>query len=418
MINERKIAADVLMKITEDGSYNNLALKKALNENAGLTRAQKGFITETVNGTLRNLIYIDYIINNYSSVKTTEMKPAVLAVLRTAAHQIYFGDKIPVSAACDEAVKLIKKRGMGSLAGFVNAVLRNITRGKGSLPAPGLAVKYSFPEWITDYWSEFLPRDTVERICAASNERPDVAVCVNTLKTDADTLAGLLVNEGSSVAKNARPGGALHVSGLSFTAGTAFDNGLYHIMDESSMKAVELLGPKPGSFVLDICAGPGGKSFYAAAMMKNTGRILACDIYGHKLKLIEASARRLGITNIEIAPINAETGDYPEADYLLADVPCSGLGLLRKKPDIKYRRSPDDILKLAEIQKKILANASRHVKMNGTLLYSTCTVSKKENEDVAEWFADNFKYRLEERVSILPEAGGGDGFFMAKFIRA
>ena len=414
MKNGREIAAGVLIKVA-DGSYNNRALRDAL-DNSALTRAQRGFVTEIVNGTLRNLILIDHTIDFFSKVKTSDMKPAILAILRSAVYQISYM-RTPASAACDEAVKLTHKRGFNGLTGFVNGVLRGVARSIGGMPEPPFNIKYSFPEWITDYWVESHDPLTVEKMCAALNERPDVTLCANTLKTGADALKSYL-SEAGNVSAGAYTPNAVHISGISdMTGDKYYSDGFYHVMDESSMRAVEILGPAPGSAVADVCAAPGGKSLYAAELMKNAGSVLACDLYANKLKMIESSAARLGITIIKTAQSDAAAGEYPMSDYMLVDAPCSGLGLLRKKPEIKYRRAPEDIDALAALQKKILANVSKYVKRGGVLLYSTCTVSKRENEDVADWFAENFPFRSNHREIFLPHLGGADGFFIARFIK-
>ena len=417
MTDERGTAADVLRKVTAGGSYNNLALKEALSADAGLSRGQRGFVTDVVNGTLRNLLYIDYILDSFSNVKTDKMKPFILAALRTAVYQIFFSNRAPAGVVCDETVKLVRQRGFENLTGFVNAVLRGAVRGKGGLEPPGFPLIYSFPGWLADYWAETYPFDTTIKMCAALNDIPDVTLCANTLKTTARELKIRLGEENIVATEGALSRNALRVTSSDIAGGAAYKEGLFHIMDEASMRAVEILDPQPGAIMVDVCAGPGGKCAYAAELMRNTGKIFACDIYPHKLKLIEDAAARLGVSIIETALKNAETDAYPEADYILVDAPCSGFGLLRKKPEIKYRRTPEDIVSLAATQKRMLANSSRYVKKGGALVYSTCTVSKKENEDAADWFLKNFPFRANGRAAYLPHEHGADGFFIARFVK-
>jgi len=244
-----------------------------------------------------------------------------------------------------------------------------------------------------------------------------VSLCVNTLRTDRDRLIEILETENVSAAAGDTKN-CLYVSGAAdITRLQSYKDGLFHVMSEASMAAVETLAPRPGDTILDVCAAPGGKTAYMAALMKNTGAVRAYDVYGHKLKLITKSAERLGLLNIHTAIQDAETGVYPIADRILADAPCSGLGLLAKKPDIKYTLTMEKIEALAVLQKNILSNVSKYVKTNGVLVYSTCTISKTENAGIAEWFTANHPFRLESQRELLPATGGADGFYIAKFIR-
>ena len=415
--NEREHAVDIILKITEDKSYNNLALKDVFIKNSGLSNMQKNFITEVVNGTLRHLIYIDYILNCFSNIKTEKMKPVILSILRTAVYQIKFMDKTPAYAVCDEAAKLARKRGFG-LTGFVNGVLRAVVRKAHSISPTDVSIIYSFPEWLVNYWLDSYDNETVEKICASLNKRPETSVCVNTLKTNAGSFLAKLENIGVSASKGELSQNALYVSGMSdITKNVYYNDGLFNIMGEASMKAVEILDPAPGSFLIDVCAAPGGKSLYAAMLMKNKGEILSCDIYGHKLKFIEKSSARLGISIIKTGLKDACEAEYPPADYIIIDAPCSGFGLIRKKPDIKYTRALPDIASLVILQKKIISNVSRYLKKGGILVYSTCTISKEENEGIAEWFTLNFSFKLLESIEILPYIYNTDGFYIAKFSR-
>lgn len=438
--NERELAVYTLMDITELGAYNNITLRKVFNENKQLTAVQKAFVTELVNGTLRNLYSLDYIIDSFSKTKTKKMKPFILNNLRVGAYQIIYTQKIPESAACNEAVKLAKKHGFSALSGFVNGVLRSIARNKDSIAYPDekrepvkyLSVKYSYSEEILRYWLEYMPYNTVKEMCIQNGKAPAVSLCVNTLKTDCQSLKNIL-EQGNVLVSQGKAPHTLRIKKTDSIGGTrAFKEGLFHIADENSVLAARVLNPLPGSSMLDVCAAPGGKSFAAAYLMENSGSITARDIYQHKLALIDEGAKRLGIDIIETQLFDAaKNTDEEKYDYVLADAPCSGLGLACKKPDIKYGKTIDDIRELAQIQRDILAASARAVKKGGYLVYSTCTVSPLENEENAKWFAEGFDFEPVDitqylphgfdgssgMIQLLPGEIGTDGFFIAKFKR-
>jgi len=428
--NEREIAAYILMDMQADGSYSNLLLRKTLNKNNALAPTQKAFVTELVNGTLRNLLYLDFIIDQFSKTKTTKMKPFILNVLRLGVYQLLFMDKTPDFAVCNEAVALVKKKGLQGLAGFVNGVLRGILRGKDSvalpdeaaMPAQFLSVRYSCPLWLTERFIGQFGYAEAKAMLEMNCKPPDVTFCVNTCRTTVDALAEQLSAEGVTVRGKGRlVPNALHVSGTSdMTALPSYQQGLFHVMDESAMMAVLMAAPRPGMRIVDMCAAPGGKSFAAAYMAGDDTSILACDIYEHKIDLINGGITRLGLQSVQAELRDAEKFDETlaeTADIVLVDVPCSGFGLLRKKPDIRLARVEADIQPLAVLQRRILENAARYVKRGGALLYSTCTLTAEENEENADWFAQTFPFAEMERKTILPQEHGTDGFFMARFVR-
>lgn len=441
-INPREVASEGLYRIFEEQSFNNVVLKSILKQNGAMAKNDKAFVTEIVNGTLRNIYYIDYVINQFSNTKTDKIKPWLLAVMRSAVYQIIFMDKVPVSASCNEAVKLAKKRGYGKLSGFVNGVLRSISRNVDNIELPKygtpeyLNIKYSHPLWLIKMWLHEYDYDFVENLCKSNNEPPDVTVVVNTLKTDRDSLKNDLEKEDIVVSLGKYHQNVLHLKKTSDISNLdAFKKGLFHIQDESSVTAVKVLDPKKGEKILDICSAPGGKSMLSAELMENLGEISSRDIYYHKIELIEDSSKRLGLSII-----NAEEKDalqfYPEDvekfDRVLVDAPCSGFGIIKKKPDIKFRRTGNDIDELIKIQRGILENASKYVKKGGVLVYSTCTICKKENIKNVQWFLENFDFELEDIdnllpngvnsqtkgcVSFYPNVNGTDGFFIARFRR-
>lgn len=439
-MKSREIAVYTLIDIFEQKSYNNLMLKKVFSENE-LDKKDRAFITELVNGSLRNIIYIDYIINKFSSTKTSKMKPLILNTLRISVYQIMFMDKVPVSAVCNEAVKLVKKKKFNNLSGFVNGVLRNIARNKEDISLQDLdkeellSIRYSYPKWVVEKWIKQFGYDETEKICKASIKAPKVCICVNLNKTDKPSLKQRLIEEGMEVEDGHISKNALYISKTSNIANSkAFKEGLFHIMDESSMLAIEVLEPKENEIIIDTCSAPGGKSFYTSYLMQNTGTIYSRDIYEHKIELMQKAKDRLGIKNICLEQKDAQVfyeKDEEKADKLIIDAPCSGFGIVRKKPDIKYNKTEDDIKELVSIQRDILKNSYRYLKTGGTMIYSTCTLFQEENLDNVLWFCENFGFELCEinlpnvdiktkdkgYINILPSMYNTDGFFIAKLKR-
>lgn len=418
-INPREVAAEAMVQILAEGAYNNTALRRLLRQNGAMSQQDRAFVTEIVNGTLRNIYYVDYVIDQFSNTKLNKIKPWLLAVLRTAVYQMLFMD-VPDNAACNEAVKLATARGYKSLSGFVNGVLRAIGRGKAEIKLPEkgtaeyLSVVYSHPLWLVKMWVAYYGYEKTEALCQADNEAPDVTIRVNTLKTDAETLAKQLEEKGITVRQGSLWKDALHLSRTADLGRLAeFQEGLFHVQDESSQTAVAVLAPQKGEKILDLCAAPGGKTFTMAERMENSGEIHAGDIYEHKAELIADGAQRLGISIVKTSVRDASVEDASAIgayDRVLADVPCSGLGLLRKKPDIRLKKDGSEIDALVGIQRQILEQAAKYVKDGGVLVYSTCTLSRKENEKNVEWFLQNHEsYRLEDLGQYLPEFLAAEG---------
>ena len=371
------------------------------------------------------------------------MKPWLLAVLRTAVYQMYFMD-VPDAAACNEAVKLASVRGYGSLKGFVNGVLRTTAKKKQEIPLPEmgtaeyLSVAYSHPLWLVRMWIAYYGYEETEQICAYDNQSPDVTIRVNTLKTNTQALKKKLEQAGVHVAEGRICADALHLTKTAdLSRLDAFKEGLFHVQDESSQLAVRVLDPKKGEKILDMCAAPGGKSFTIAERMENEGSLLSCDIYAHKIDLMEEGAERLGISIMQcrVKDAAAKEESPKRFDRVLADVPCSGLGLMRKKPDIRLKKDGNEIDSLTKIQREILENAAGYVKKGGVLVYSTCTLCRKENEKNLEWFLKDHPDFTAEDISeflpegwdtetakkgyltLLPHKTGTDGFFISKLRR-
>lgn len=427
MKSARQTAFEILNKIQRDNSYSNLALDHALDK-ADTDNKDKNFISALVYGVTERRITLDYNLSLYLSQPIKKLKPEVLTALRLGAYQILFMDKIPVSAAVNESVKLAKKNGAAFASGLVNAVLRKIIS-NGLKTDGSMSVNYSAPEWLCDMWCRSYGRENAEKLLKASFGAVDTVLRVNTEKIDAENLINLLAEEGfdceiggnvenSAVVKS---GGAVHKT-------EAYKNGLFHVQDAASQLCCKALGVQENETVIDICAAPGGKSFTLAENMKNTGRIISCDIYEHRLTLISDGAERLGLTNIETVRNdgNVFNPDFPLADKILCDVPCSGLGVIRKKPEIRFKKS-EEVDKLQDLQYSIMCISSRYLKIGGVMVYSTCSLNPNENEKIVEKFLtehDNFegvrvlsdisRYGVDtDYLTLMPHIHGCDGFFIS-----
>lgn len=429
---DRKTALDILNSIEKNGAYSNLAVSEALKSADG---ADAAFVTRLVYGVLENRIYLDYYISKFLKDPVEKVKKNSLNILRMALYQILYMDSVPDYAAVNESVDLAKKTG-SSQAPFINGVLRSILRDReaGSkvvklpnpqkVPVKYLSVKYSFPKWLVKYMLDDYGFEFTEDYLRTSNEVPPLTIRVNRLKTDPVEVAEKLRAAGFEVESGKRSRAALTVRGTGLFDTEAFKEGLFSVQDESSMLAVEELGPRPGETVLDLCAAPGGKSLYAAELMKNRGRIISCDIHENKTGLITAAAEKEGITIIETVTADAtkyRPGFEGIADRVICDVPCSGLGVVRRKPEIKYTKTAQDIKDMCRIQFAILKNAAKYVKKGGAILYSTCTISRLENEGVIRHFLskpENKDFRVEEMRQLTPFEDGTDGFFICRLSRA
>ncbi len=435
--NERELAVYVLCDIFSEGAYNNLILRKALNESR-LDTKQKAFATELVNGTLRNKINIDYIADSFSKTPVAKMKPLILNIIRTGIYQLVYCKRVPQSAVCNEAVRLAKAHGFAPLSGFVNGVLRSIARGLDDIKYPEnrlerASIEYSCPLWMLELWAKEYGEDEAVALSKAFTSPSPLNACVNILKTSREELALLLEEEGFKTSDETILPQSLHISSTGdMVRSECFKKGLFHIMDEGAMLAVYALGAKEGSSVADVCAAPGGKSFLVGELTGNKARLFCGDIYEHKLNLIREGADRLGIKLTERLCDASGEKLCDKADFVLVDAPCSGLGLLRRKPDIKYNRAEEDIKELAALQRKILKNAVEMLSPGGILVYSTCTLTRAENEDNALFIENELGLepvpielpvdvekdsRRKGRFTILPSKYNADGFFVAKFRR-
>jgi 16S rRNA (cytosine967-C5)-methyltransferase len=415
---DRAIAVTVLSEILDDGAYANIALRKALAKEE-ISAQARAFVTEMVNETLRNLILIDHIIESFSNTQA-EMKPLIKNILRVSVCQIRFLERIPERAAVNEAVALTKFYGFEKLAPFVNGILRNIAREpeKPAFSQKDISLRFSYPPWLVNSLVKWLGAKAAIEFCENSHRPAAIAILPNALKTDADKLARELETEGVEAApvENSQMLTLRHTGDISRLA--AFKRGEFIVADPGAMAAVNALAPKPGQTIIDLCAAPGGKSFAAAFLMQDTGSILSFDIHPHRVDLIRQTQKRLGLTSIQSRVYDA-TAFNPKlqnlADAVLLDAPCSGLGTLRRHPEIKLTRTPEDIHFLAQKQALMLANAAHYVKPGGTLIYCTCTVAADENIEIINNF-NNDNFTLESTLQTLPNEMS-DGFFTAKFLK-
>lgn len=409
MATARQAALMVLYSIEFEGAYSNLALLDGL-KNSGLSPEDRGFATSLVYGVVSMKRTLDAVISKYSSVKPKKLSKYVLLILRMGLYQLMFMDRVPPSAAVNESVKLAS-RYAGKSRGFVNGVLRSAVRGGFELE--NVCDRLSYPDWLYEKWTAELG-ERAEDLMVALNQPPDMTIRANSLKIKNEELIEKLKNEGAEAREGEN--GAILVSGLNVSASKLFNDGFFTVQDSAAQMAAKVLSPKSGERVLDICAAPGGKTTHIAELMGNSGEVLAFDIHEHKIKLIYDAAERLGISIIKARCQDA--AEYDEAlfesfDRVLADVPCSGLGIIRRKPDIKWNAAPDG--GLYEIQERILGCASKYVKQGGVLVYSTCTLNRLENEHrIEEFLKANREFSLEEMKTFYPDTDKTDGFFIAK----
>lgn len=440
--NMRELALQMIVKILEEKQFSHIVLREDLKEIK--EKQNRSFVTRLVMGTVESALTLDYIIHQYSTIKTRKMKPFIRNLLRMSVYQIYYMDNVPDSAVCNEAVKLAKKKKFVNLAGFVNGVLRNVSRGRESLAFPeknsvyGMSVAYSCPEWLIQVLIEEYGAEKCHKILQGSQEQAGICVRVNTSKADFDKVMDSLHRQGIRTVQGSYYQNAVYLQNVdAIEKVTAFQQGQVQPQDESSMLVGAVAAPWKGSMVVDVCAAPGGKSLHVADLLCGSGFVDARDVSDKKVALILDNIKRCGFDNITAKVWDGTDMDLSiqeQADLVIADLPCSGLGVLGKKPDIKYQVTSQGLEDIAELQKKILGTAASYVKPGGVLVYSTCTILKRENIENVEWFLENFDFSLESIDDKLPEVlrnedtGKGylqliqgihnsDGFFIARFRR-
>ncbi|TYA13120.1 16S rRNA (cytosine(967)-C(5))-methyltransferase RsmB [Paenibacillus faecis] len=445
--SSRDTALQVLTAVEQEGAYSNLLLNGAI-QKSGLTGADVGLATELVYGTISRLNTIDYFLASFVTKGLAKLQPWVRNLLRLSFYQIYYLDRIPPHAAVNEAVNIAKRRGHQGISGMVNGVLRNVLRRKSELtlpkdlpPVERIALEHSHPEWLVARWMEQYGEAAAEAICRANNEAPAVSVRVNRARISREALLERMQEAGvEAVPSGLSPDGILVRSGGNMALTPWYREGLLSVQDESSMLVGRTVRPEPGMSVLDCCAAPGGKTCHMAELMEGKGEVVSNDIHPHKAKLIEEHAQRLGLGNVRTV-----TGDAMKLadqfapgsfDRLLLDAPCSGLGVIRRKPDLKWAKTPGDINEIAGVQRQLLDAVCGLVKPGGVLVYSTCTIEKAENEDMVRGFLDRHpEFVLDEEqpdggralagaearssvgLQILPQDAHSDGFYIARLVK-
>ncbi|MDE7299659.1 MAG: 16S rRNA (cytosine(967)-C(5))-methyltransferase [Lachnospiraceae bacterium] len=486
-MNARELALTMLLQITEEKKLCHTVLARELGKYPGLDKRERAFAARLCEGVVERMLTLDYLISRCSSVKPEKQKPVVRNILRMGFYQLNYME-VPPSAVCNEAVKLAKKRGFAGLSGFVNGVLRAAARETDGLSAAvaglereeRLSVLYSVPAWLVGRFLDWYGEESTERMFRAFLEEPALTARVNLSKCSADQCRQRLESEGLEVCGGVFVPEALRLSGIDSPGRIgALRDGFLQIQDESSMLPVLCAGIKPGDYVIDCCAAPGGKALQAADLLLRAGRnaraqgsqaeppgadrpplcagqsaaaqesgvplrglVSARDISEYKLSKIRENISRCGFPNVEVLLWDAcrlRQEDAGKADVVLADLPCSGLGIIARKPDIKYNASPEGLSELVRLQRRMLETAAKYVKPGGVLIYSTCTVNPEENRENAEWIERELgleaqsllpylpeKMRAEEallpeaergRLQLLPEPGRTDGFFVSRFVR-
>ena len=444
-INPREMILEILLQI-EEGEHSHIAIRSALSKYQFLPRQERAFITRVCEGTLEYRIQIDYILDSFSKVTVDKMKPPIREILRSAVYQLRYMDSVPDSAVCNEAVKLTQRKGFYNLKPFVNGVLRTIAREMDQVKFPSreenlvrsLSVEYSMPDQLVERWLEAYGEETTEKILKDFLEEKPLTVRCRTYLNSQEAIVKSLTDQGVKVEPAPYLPYACHISGFDhILALDAFINGKILVQDVSSMLVAEAADPQKGDYVIDVCAAPGGKSLHVGDKMEGFGTVDARDVSQYKVNLIEENIRRTNSINVQAKVQDATIFDQESellADIVLADVPCSGYGVIGKKPDIKYRVTPQKQEEIVILQRTILDRAANYVKPRGTLIFSTCTIAKEENEENMMWFLQNYPFKLESLdpclpeelhsettalgyLQLLPGVHKTDGFFIAKFRR-
>lgn len=446
-VNLRQLVMEMLLAVTvshEDRptEYSHVIIRDVLNKYNYLSGQEKAFMKRLFEGTLERMIELDYCIDQYSKVKVQKMKPVIRTIMRMSVYQILYMDAIPDSAACNEAAKLAAKKGFSTLKGFVNGVLRTIVRNKEQIPYPDkekdfekyLSVTYSMPMWLVTMWLEQLGKDRIERLLKGLlAEHP---VTIRFRKEVFEDVKKALQNQGGMIEQHSYLPYAYRIAKTDdISRLPGYEDGAFAIQDVSSMLAIEALGIKPGMKILDICAAPGGKSMLAADKLQGTGEVEARDISEYKVMLMQENFERCRLQNVKAVCKDAvmqDNGWIEQADVVIADVPCSGLGVIGKKRDIKYKMNPNAIKAIIALQEQILERAVSYVKPQGLLLFSTCTINREENEAHTELLKE--KYNMtpvsldnalpqilhsettkQGYLQLLPGIHDTDGFFISVF---
>lgn len=444
-VNTRELILGILLEVNKEGQYSHLVIRSTLEKYQYLEKQERAFITRVCEGTLEYKIRLDYILNQFSTVPAERMKPVIRELLRSSVYQILYMDSVPDSAVCNEAVKLARKKGFYNLTGFVNGVLRKIAREYGSIRFPGkdqpeeyLSVIYSMPKWLVQRFLEQYGFEKTEKMLESFLKEKPTTIRIREYLVDKKAVLESLERQQVTVEKAPYIENAYYLKNYDYLpALEAFRMGTVQVQDVSSMLVGDIADPKEGDYVIDLCAAPGGKTLCIADKLKGTGRVDARDISRSKTDLIRENAIRQSFLNVVVTEKDAsqlDSDSLEKADILIADVPCSGLGVMGRKTDIKYKMNPAKIQELAGLQRQILEQASTYVKPGGTLIYSTCTITNEENLDNVKWFTEHFPYELESLdpylckelqsettakgyLQLLPGVHQCDGFFIARMKR-
>lgn len=444
-VNTRELILGILLEVNKEGQYSHLVIRSTLEKYQYLEKQERAFITRVCEGTLEYKIRLDYILNQFSTVPAEKMKPVIRELLRSSVYQILYMDSVPDSAVCNEAVKLARKKGFYNLTGFVNGVLRKIAREYGSIRFPGkdqpeeyLSVIYSMPKWLVQRFLEQYGFEKTEKMLESFLKEKPTTIRIREYLVDKKAVLESLERQQVTVEKAPYIENAYYLKNYDYLpALEAFRMGTVQVQDVSSMLVGDIADPKEGDYVIDLCAAPGGKTLCIADKLKGTGRVDARDISRSKTDLIRENAIRQSFLNVVVSEKDAsqlDSDSLEKADILIADVACSGLGVMGRKTDIKYKMNPAKIQELAGLQRQILEQASTYVKPGGTLIYSTCTITNEENLDNVKWFTEHFPYELESLdpylckelqsettakgyLQLLPGVHQCDGFFIARMKR-
>ena len=431
----RDVALRALVACERQGAWSDGFLKKEIG-NAGLDGRDAALATRLCFGVQQNRMLLDFWLSNLSKIPLAKMEPAVRSILRLGAYQILFLDRVPDHAAVNQAVEQARKNSRNPRsAGLVNGILRSLIRQKSELPQPpDLSTRYSHPQWLVEAFSRRLPPEEVEDLLRADNSEPPTCIQINTCKVEVPVAVEALRQEGMTVSPHPWLPDCLLLQGTgNLEQSAAFQRGWFYVQDAAAKLAVLAADPRPGMEVLDACAAPGGKSFAAAIAMGNQGRVISCDIHPHKQILLQRGAERLGFPIIQPEVLDGKVckdNFLNRYELVIADVPCSGLGIIRKKPDIRYK-DPEPLAGLPKVQSAILENVSRYVRPGGVLLYATCTLLERENEEIVAAFLEKRKDFTSEKFQLpgpfglcadgmltcWPHRHGTDGFFFAKLRR-
>lgn len=428
-VSVRELVLDILIEVNEKEQYSHLVIRDVLNKYQYLEKQERAFLTRLAEGTIEHMLEMDFIINSFSKVKVKKMKPLIRNLLRMSVYQLKYMDAIPDAAVCNEAVKLAKKRGFGQFRGFVNGVLRSIAREQDKLcypdeklePVRFLEVTYSVPAWMAEQWIKDYGYKKAKAVCASFLVERPITIRANTTRVEPAKLKQRLETEGVTVKEVPELSYAFEISDFDYLQSLdSFAEGLFYVQDISSMMVAETAAPQKDTYIIDVCAAPGGKSTHLAEKLGGTGMVEARDLTEYKVSLIEENIERHGLDNMKAVQMDATVLDADsvgKADILICDLPCSGLGVMGKKTDIRYKMTAEKQKDLAALQREILSVVHNYVKPGGTLIYSTCTIHKGENEDNVEWFVKQHpEFTLVSSEQMFPGGAYHDGFFIAKLV--